>query len=228
MYIEVLKIAFATLGVLVLLLVIAVAIRSKSIGMGLIAFFALLLFFTPFAGGIGLLYWYSRNISEETQITIGMVALICGILSLNLFMQGEAYRIKKVGSTSPSNRTGNAKIWRGVMGFIVLYCFLTMVSDLFYETDVNESIRRNTVWWVLAVWLLIYLYFSFEFREKGFVYRGKVILLSEIAYAEWENPRNKTKLKIKLIKKDREIMIKTPWEINIQIDNYLRANFPRP
>ena len=248
-------IALATIGLIALILAVFVSIRDKKVVSGVILIGWIILFsllFSPFVGAVGLLRWYSRNMPEDTQIVIGRIALICGMLALSSFAQIDAYRTKKIGNASPSGTTGNAKTWRGVMRFLVLYSFFTMFSDLFYGTNVDESIRRNTIWWVLAVCLLIYLFFSFEFRDKGFVYHGKVILFSDIEHAEWENLRDKTKLKIhlksedpapenqslwkKIIekiklrlrpnRKDKVITIKTPWEMNIQIDNYLRANFP--
>ena len=86
-----------------------------------------------------------------------------------------------------------------------------------------------------------------------FVYRGKFFLFSDIEHAEWEDLRDKTKLKIhlkaeepilenqsnwkriiekikfrfRLYRQASVFTIKTPWEMNVQIDNYLRANFPR-
>jgi hypothetical protein len=257
MDIEIIPIALATVGLIALILAVFVSIRDKKVVSGVILIGWIILFsllLSPYVGVAGLLRWLSLNIPNDTQIVIGRIALICGMLSLGSFAQIEAYRMKKIGNVSPSGITGSSKTWRGVMRFLVLYSFLTMFSDLFYGTNINESIRRNTIWWVLAVCLLIYLFFSFEFREKGFVCRGKVILFSNIEHAEWENPRDKTKLKIhlksedpaperralwkKIIekiklrsrpnRKDWVITIKTPWEMNIQIDNYLRANFPNP
>jgi hypothetical protein len=227
MDIEIWFVALATIGLIALLVIVTLALRKKDIGLGLIALFAILLFITPWAGGVGILYWYSHHIPEETQATIGGIVLAIGLVALGLFNNYYGlYRIK--AGYTVLGRAGNVRLSQNVLIFLVLYCLLTMASDLFYGTDIKESIRQNTVWWVLAIPLAIHVFFSFEFREKGFVYRGKVILFSAIEHAEWENPRDKTKLKIKLTNKEREIVIKTPWELNVQIDNYLRANFPNP
>ena len=249
-------IALAIIGLIVLILAVFFSILNKNVvsGIMLIGWFVLFfLLLSPWIGGIGLLHWYSRTTPGNTQIVIGRFAFIVGLLSLNSFAQIDAYRIKNMGNILTSGTTGSAKTWRGVMWFFVSYSLLTMISDLFYGTNVNESIRRNTIWWVLAICLLIYLFFSFEIRDKGFVYRGKFFLFSDIEHAEWEDLRDKTKLKIHL-KAEEPILenqsnwkriiekikfrfrlnrrasvftIKTPWEMNVQIDNYLRANFPR-
>jgi hypothetical protein len=255
MEIEIVLIALATVGLIALVLAVFVSIRDKKVVSGVILIGWIILFsllFSPYVGVAGLLRWYSQNMPNDTQIVFGRIALICGMLSLGSFAQIEAYRMKKIGNASPSGITGSSKTWRGVMRFLVLYSFLTMFSDLFYGANIDESIRRNIIWWVLAVCLLIHLFFSFEFREKGFVYRGKVILFSNIEHAEWENLRDKTKLKIRLKgvepepenqtlwktiigkinlrlrpnRGDNVLTIKTPWQMNVQIDNYLRANFP--
>lgn len=215
------------LAIGVLLLVVAISRREKNIGCGLLALLLLALIFSPYIGLISLLYWYSRNIPEETRTIVGVSALAVGFLSLELGVIQYNNRLKKAGNTVVA-KTGNVRLSQNVLIFLVLYCLLAMASDLFYRTDVSETIRQNAIWWILAIPLAIHIFFSFEFREKGWVYRGKVILFSDIEHAEWENPRDKTKLKIKLMNKERESVIKTPWEMNIQIDNYLRTNFPRP
>ena len=219
--------AIATIGFFILFFAFVIAIRNKSIGCGLGAIGLLLLFLSPFIGFVGLLYLYRWYVPEGVQLLIGKFALGVAFIALQLFnLNYNTYRVK--AGYTVLGRARNLHLSKNTLSFLVLSCLLTMASDLFYVTDVYESIRQIKVWWILALPIAIHVFFSFEFREKGFVYRGKVVLFSDIEHAEWENSRDKAKLKVKLINKEQEILIKTPWEMNIQIDNYLRDNFPRP
>jgi hypothetical protein len=228
--------SIAILGLLILFFAVAIAIRNKSIGWGLGTMVLLLgvailflLIISPFIGFIGLLYLYNQHVPEHTQITIGWVAFWVGFEAFALFFtQYNNYRLQKAGGTVSPGRTKNAQLLRSVLTFLVIYCLLTMASDLFYGTNINESVRRNTAWWIIAIVLFIQSYFSFEFRQKGLVYRGKVILFSSIEHAECVRIMDKTELRIRLKGVNQVITIKTTREMDEPIQNYIKTNFPSP
>lgn len=108
------------------------------------------------------------------------------------------------------------------------YCLLTTLGALLPRDYVFESYRQNIFWWVVIIYLALYSYYSFEYREKGFVHRGKVILFSNIGYARWENSWTKMKLKVRLKDTKQETTLKIPSGMSALVNNYIKANFPRP
>lgn len=228
MDIESFEIVFATIGVVSLAVAIFVAIRSKSVGSGLIVLIYLLLSFVAISGAVGQLYLYNKYVPEHTRFLIGAGMSVIGWLVLSPFLSRYPSYTIKMGDIVPQGKTIWARYSQNIAFFLGAYCALTMFSDAFYDGNLFEAYIRNTVWWILMVCLLIPVYYSLEMRERGMLYRGKVILFSDIEHAEWENWPDKTRLKIRLKNKEQKLTIKTPRELNVPIDNYLRANFPRP
>lgn len=213
--------------VLIAILAIFTAIRNKSIGFGLFMFLTPFILLVPFIVIGGSLYWYARNVSTDMQVWMGFVAMLFGMGGLSLSTQ-QFNRMAKMGNMVPLGMTGSMTGWQIAAGIISMHCLLTMSSAFIFDTNMDDAIRQNTPWWLLAFLLFAISFFSFEYREKGFVHHGKIILFSNIEHAEWENLKDKTKLKIRLKNTGREFTIKTPWKSITPIDDYVKANFPRP
>lgn len=213
--------------VLIAILAIFTAIRNKSIGFGPFVFLALFMFLVTFIAIGGSLYWYARIVSSDTQVWMGLIAMLFGTGGLSLSTQ-QFNRMAKMGNMVPLGMAGSMTGWQIAAGIISMHCLLTMSSAFIFDTNMDDAIRQNTPWWLLAFLLFVISFFSFEFREKGMVYHGRIILFSDIEHAEWENLMYKTKLKIRLKGKKRELSIRTPWKSSTPIDKYIRANFPRP
>jgi hypothetical protein len=215
-----------TLAVIAILAIFT-AIRNKNIGCGVLVFLALSIFFTLAIAGIELLQWYGQNISVIVQTRIGFITEILGFIALNPFIM-RPNRMVKAGNIIPPGILPHVTGWQILALLLVLHCILTMASAAIVNTNIGDVARQNTLWWILALLVAIGTFFSFEFREKGMVHRGRVILFSDIEHAEWEDWKNKTKLKIRLKNKGREYTIKIPRKFVTPVDNYVRANFPHP
>ena len=112
--------------------------------------------------------------------------------------------------------------------FLLVYCQVTVLIDSVYRMNAHESYRRNVFWLIVIMGLALYSYYTFEYREKGFVHRGKVILFSNIGYARWENPWTKMKLKVRLKDTKQETTLKIPSDMSASVNDYVKVNFPRP
>ena len=218
---------FTTLGCLlpILALSIIVAFRGKSIRGGLNLF---LLVAIPVIGIVILLVWYNGFIPKKTQIVVGWFMFIssyCVMFLLQILYRNYSIIAGKLVSPGKSQRANNLE---KISQFLILYCLMTMLSDLLYVGNANESMRRNGIIWLIAIVLVLWVYYSFEFHQKGFVYRGKVILFSDVEHAEWGNLMDKTELRLRLKNTDKMVTIKTPWEMLTPIDDYIKTNFPHP
>ena len=107
--------------------------------------------------------------------------------------------------------------------------FLLAYSMLSRLTDVNEgeTLKRNVFWWIVMICLLLFFYYSTEWREKGFVYRGKAIPFTDVVHAQWDGHWSNTRLKIKLKNDEQQLAFAVPAELAPVIENYLQANFPK-
>ena len=218
---------FTTLGCLlpILALSIIVAFRGKSIRGGLNLF---LLVAIPVIGIVILLVWYNGFIPKKTQIVVGWFMFIssyCVMFLLQILYRNYSIIAGKLVSPGKSQRANNLE---KISQFLILYCLMTMLSDLLYVGNANESMRRNGIIWLIAIVLVLWVYYSFEFHQKVFVYRGKVILFSDVEHAEWGNLMDKTELRLRLKNTDKMVTIKTPWEMLTPIDDYIKTNFPHP
>ena len=224
-------IGFSTIGLLFLALFIFFSISGKSIWSGLtvvaVLFAVLLLIGVPIIGLFGLVLLY-QYIPEKIQIYIGMFFSSIGWLAPGLFSFTHDRRLKAAGNYILKEQMKSAQLVRGAAAFLFMYCQVTVLIDLAYRMHTYESYRRNVFWWIVMMGLALYSYYSFEYREKGFVHRGKVILFSNIGYARWENPWTKMKLKVRLKDTKQETTLKIPSDMSASVNNYVQANFPRP
>lgn len=196
--------------------------RSKSLRAGLIFFFK---FAFPVTMLLLIANLYIQYLPEGVQITIGRVVFYSSYGFIFLYMILYRNFSIKAGELIP---TGKSNTMQKASLFLAAYCLISMMSDLIFVGNVDESMRRNIFFWLLAIALNVQAYRSFELRQNGFVYRGKVILSSDVEHAEWGNLMDKTELCLRLKNTDKVIKIKTPWELITPIDNYIKSNFPRP
>lgn len=225
-------IGFSTIGLLLLTLFIFSSIRWKSIWGGLRAVAVisavLLLIVIPIIGLLSLMFLFPL-IPEKTQLNIGLLSTFIGIFFITVFsFIPNQRRLKKAGGFVDKERGKNAQLIQGAIMFLFVYCNLTVAGVLLPRAYIDESYRRNVFWWIVIICLALYSYYSFEYREKGFVHRGEVILFSNIGYARWENPWTKMKLKVRLIDTKQEMILKIPSDMSASVNNYVKANFPRP
>lgn len=196
--------------------------RAKSLRASLALFFK---FAIPVMMILLIMNLYIQYLPENIKTTIGWIVFSFSYVTFFLYMILYRNFSIKAGEPVPNSKSNVAE---KASLFFVMYCLLAMVSDLIFVGNVNESMMRNGFFWLLAIVLEIRAYYSFEFRQKGFVYRGKVILFSDVEHAAWGNLMDKTELRLRLKNSDKVIVIKTPWGMITPLDEYIRANFPRP
>lgn len=225
-------IGFSTIGLLLLILFIYFSISGKSIWSGLIVVAVLsvmlLLIAVPIIGLFGLAFLY-QYVPERIQFHIGLLSTFIGLFFTNVFAFIPSNRRRKMaGDFVDKEQRKIAQLMQGAIWFLFAYCLFTTQGALLPHDYVFESFRRNIFWWIVIICLVLYSYYLFEYREKGFVHRGKVILFSNIEHAEWADKWNKVKLKVRLKNTQEEIVLKTPLDMSSLIDGYLGKNFPRP
>lgn len=224
-------IGFSAIGLLLLALFIFSSIRWKSIWGGLRAVAVisavLLLIIIPIIGLLSLMFLFPL-IPEETQLNIGFLSTFVGSFFPAVFTYTSYRRLRLAGDFIDKERRKIAQLIQGAIGFLVMYCLFTTQGALLPRDYFFESYRRNIFWWIVIICLALYSYYSFEYREKGFVHRGKVILFSNIGYARWENPWTKMKLKVRLKDTKQETTLKIPSDMSASVNNYVKAHFPRP
>ena len=121
-----------------------------------------------------------------------------------------------------SQQTIINSLWFVIWGVFILVSVLSYLQD-------SARISGGIFVLIMAITFVEKTFLTtFEIRENGFIYRGKIILFSDIIHAEWEDLFDKTKLKIRLKSTGRTMVIRTPWEMLMPIDDYIRKNFPRP
>ena len=221
---------FGTIGLLLLALFIFSSIRWKSIWGGLRAVAvtsAVLLFIgVPIIGLLSLMFLFPL-VPEETQLNIGFLSTFIGIFFAAVFTYASYRRRKLAGDFIDKERRKIAQLIQGVITFLIMYCSFTTQGALLPRDYFFESFRRNVFWWIVIICLALYSYYSFEYREKGFVHRGRIILFSNVEHAEWVD-RWKVKLKVRLKKHEAEMTLRIPYEMSVSMENYVKANFPRP
>lgn len=225
-------IGFSTIGLLLLALFIFSSIRWKSIWGGLRAVAVisavLLLIIIPIIGLLSLMFLFPL-VPEGPQLNIGFLSTFIGGFFVTVFSIIPSYRRRKLaGDFIDKERRKIAQLIQGAITFLIMYCSFTAQGALLPRDYVDESYRRNIFWWIVIICLALYSYYSFEYREKGFVHRGKVILFSNIGYARWENPWTKMKLKVRLIDTKQETTLNIPSDMSASVNNYVKVNFPRP
>jgi hypothetical protein len=138
-------------------------------------------------------------------------------------------RSKKAGKLVVNGQSKNAYLAQVVALFLYFYVIFVLNREFsrLIGTDYQPYSGGNNFWWIMIICCALYWYYSTEWREKGFIYRGKVIPFADLAHAQWDSQWTKTKLKIKLANKGQELALNIPPEMAPAIDNYLRANFPR-
>ncbi|MBI3173749.1 MAG: hypothetical protein HYZ25_08520 [Chloroflexi bacterium] len=217
-----------TIGLLLLALWIFASIRVKSVWSGfvlaavlsmLVAVLMIVLF------GPIILFQY---IPEKIQFYIGVLSSLIGCLAFALVSLTLGCRLKAAGNYILKEQMKSAQLAQGAAMFLLFYCQITVAIDSIYSMNAYESYRRNIFGWIVNICLALYSYYSFEYREKGFVHRGKVILFSNIGYARWENPWTKMKLKVRLKDTKQETTLKIPSDMSALVNNYVKANSPRP
>jgi hypothetical protein len=226
------SIGFGTIGLLLLALFIFFSISGKSIWSGLIVVavlsIVLLLIAIPTVGLLGLIFVFPL-IPEETQLNIGWFFTFTGLFCVTVFSIIPSIRKRKMaGDFVDKEQRKIAQLTQVAVGFLLQYCSLTVLIDVVHRMNAYESYRRNIFWWIVIICLALYSYYSFEYREKGFVHRGKVILFSNIGYARWENPWTKMKLKVRLKDTKQETTLKIPSDMSASVNDYVKAHFPRP
>jgi len=215
------SIFFVTAGCIALILILSlfVSVRSRSFQAGVRLF---LLFTLPIGLISVFLIFYSLYLPEQAQyISIAslLLILIVAILIQGFLWWWNARRGGKILHQKDDRAIG-------IVHYVILILFVPVFSVLYWMYPTNQLGIVVFVLWGIAS--IVFVYRSvFEIREKGFVIQGKFIPFTDVEHAEWQNLLDKTKLSLRLKNKDKVVTIKTPWEMNVQIDNYLRANFPR-
>ena len=226
------EIGFSAIGGLFLILFIIFSVREKSLWSGFVMSLAvspaLLLIAAPIIGLFGLVILY-QYIPEKIQFYIGVLSTFISLFFINVFAFIPNNRRRKMaGDFVDKEQRKIEQLTQGAIWFLFAYCLLTTLGALLPRDYVDESYRRNIFWWIVIICLALYSYYSFEYREKGFVHRGKVILFSNIGYARWENSWTKMKLKVRLKDTKQETTLKIPSGMSALVNNYIKANFPRP
>jgi hypothetical protein len=224
MDIEVFLYALATICLIALVVAGILAIRYKNIagglGVFLLALFASILTF----GLISPIYLYNHYVPEWIQIEVGSIFSIIGSFSLSVVFFLHVRRNKIAGNLVATGQAKYAYLSQGVAMLLLVYCMLSRLTDV----NEGEVLKRNVFWWIVEICLLLFFYYSTEWREKGFVYRGKTIPFTDIVHAQWDGHWSNARLKIKLTNNEQELAFTVPAEMAPAIDNYLRANFPHP
>ena len=223
-------IGFSTIGLLLLAPFIFSSIRWKSIWGGLRAVAVisamLLLIAVPIIGLLSLMFLFPL-LPEEIQLNIGFLSTFIGGFLAAVFTYASYRRRKLAGDFIDKERRKIAQLIQGAITFLIMYCSFTVQGALLPRDYFFESFRRNVFWWIVIICLALYSYYSFEYREKGFVHRGRIILFSNVEHAEWVD-RWKVKLKVRLKKHEAEMTLRIPYEMSVSMENYVKANFPRP
>ena len=223
-------IGFSAIGLLLLALFIFSSIRWKSIWGGLRAVAVisamLLLIAVPIIGLLSLMFLFPL-LPEEIQLNIGFLSTFIGGFLAAVFTYASYRRRKLAGDFIDKERRKIAQLIQGAITFLIMYCSFTVQGALLPRDYFFESFRRNVFWWIVIICLALYSYYSFEYREKGFVHRGRIILFSNVEHAEWVD-RWKVKLKVRLKKHEAEMTLRIPYEMSVSMENYVKANFPRP
>ena len=218
---------FYALGAICLIaLVIAgiLAIRYKNVagglGVFLLALFASVLTF----GLVSPIYLYNHYVPEWIQIEVGSIFSIIAPFSLSVVFFLHLRRIKKVGNLVANGQAKYAYLSQGVAMLLLAYSMLSRLTAV----NEGEALKRNVFWWIVMICFVLFFYYSTEWREKGFVYRGKAIPFTDIVHAQWDGHWSNARLKIKLTNNEQELAFTVPAEMAPVIDNYLRAKFPQP
>ena len=231
MDIEFFAIGFVTLCVVALAVGILVAIRSKSIGAGLVMLIYIFLSSALVLGILGgivwLIYAYHHYVPERTQRIIDLIVLGVGVVIMSGVFLILERRSKKVGKLVVNGQTKNAYLAQVVAMFLYFYVVFVLNGAFSSLIGVDYQSGGNIFLWVVIVCCVSYWYYSPEWRGSGFVYRGKVISFTDVVHARWESQWTK-KLKIKLKNNEQELTFIAPEEMAPAIDKYLRAFFPTP
>jgi len=223
------KIFFVTIGVVALAVSIFIAICSKSIRDGLVVLIYIFLSFALLLGVFWLVYAYRHYVPVLTQITIdGVVSMISVLTMGGVFLVRER-RSKKAGDLVVNGQTKNAYLAQVAGMLLYIYNILAWVGSNFswlFVTTPQPYSSGNNFLWIVIICFALYWYYSTEWREKGFVYRGKVIPFTDVVHAQWESQWTKTKLKVKLANSEQELAFVISPEMVHAIDNYLQRNFP--
>ena len=234
MDIEGFKIIFVTLGVGGLAVSAFFAIRSKSIGVGLVFLIYIFLCSILFLGVLGGFSWlinaYRHYVSVLTQIIIDGAISMIGILTMGGVFLVRGRRSKKAGNLVVNGQSKNAYFAQGAGMLIYIYNLLALMIGNFsrlIDTTPRPYSGGNNFWWIMLICFALYWYYFTEWRGSGFVYRGKVIPFTDVVHAQWESQWTK-KLKIKLKNNEQELAFIVQEEMVPAIDKYLRAFFPNP
>ncbi|MBI5933221.1 MAG: hypothetical protein HY867_05900 [Chloroflexi bacterium] len=204
-----------------------VAIQARNFWTGVKLF---LLIALPLTTLVALLVYYDDYLSDEAQKQIGIPIVSFSLVVIAAI--GILFKINKykVGSLMPNGRR-SLDSWTLLIGTAVTVLLLLqgIISIVGGNRDWNVifDFGKSIILWPIASLAILRAYLSFEFRQRGVVSKGKVIFFSDIERAEWDDLFDKTRLKLQLKSNDKKIIIKTPWEMLMPIDDYIRSNFPR-
>jgi hypothetical protein len=216
-------IGLATVCLVALVIGGVLAVRKKNIAVGvgifLIAVFASVLML----GLIGPLYLYAQYVPERIHIKVGFIVSIIAQLSMSVVYFLQFRRIKIAGNIILTGQAKYAQMSQAVAMLIFMYCLLSLITDV----NEGEAVKRNVFWWIVMVFLLLIFYYSTEWRQKGFVYRGRSIPFTDVVQARWVGHWTNTTLKVKLANGE-ELAFTVPAELAPVIESYLRNNFPTP
>lgn len=207
----------------ILLISIFIGIRAKSAQAGL----RLFLLFSIILVAAGFILWGLLSLPDEIFNSIFKSVFIASTILMVLSGVIHWLNNKRIGKTITNSGASATTNHLSILIGLRLIIWAVSAIIFFISADINSGSVASSSLFALLVASNVFkdVFSTFQIREKGFTYHAKVFLYSDIEHAEWENPRDKTKLKIRLKNKEREVVIKTPWEMNIQIDNYLRSNF---
>lgn len=216
--------ALAIVCLVALVFAVIISIRNKNIGGGLFVLFVALFASILVFGLMGSLYLYNHYMPDWIQIEVGRVFSIITPFSLSVVFFLHLRRIKKVGNLVVNGQAKYASLSQAAAMLLLAYCVITPSVAVNY----GEIVKQNVFWWIVTICLSLFFYYSTEWHEKGFVYRGKTIPFTDVAHAQWDGYWSNTRLKIKLKNNEQELAFAVPTEMAPAIDNYLRANFPTP
>ena len=216
-------IGLATVCLVALVIGGVLAIRKKNIAVG-VGIFMLAVFASVLVLGlVGPLYLYAQYVPERIQVEIGFIVWEIASLSMAVVYFLQFRKAKIAGNINLNGQAKYAQMSQVVALLIFMYCLLSLIT----EVNEGEAVKRNVFWWIVMVFLLLIFHYSTEWRQKGFVYRGRSIPFTDVVQARWVGHWTNTTLKVKLANGD-ELAFIVPAEMAPAIDNYLRANFPNP
>jgi hypothetical protein len=201
------------------LLSLFIAFRVKSFRAGLSIF----LLFTGYAALIIILVYLITSLSE---VVLQGLNLIVSIVSLAFIcISGITYWLN---SKNGGKIYINAQPHQGKLIPDYVYGILFLgVAFLGVGISGGKKFPDITFICMLAAGLVFgKIFLSFQFREKGIVYKGRLIRFDDIRSMEWEHLLRKDKVKI--VKHSGKTMtLKVPWELLTPVDNHIQSHFPR-